>query len=239
MKAYNMKQIFANMTLACLALLSLSCKKDDCLPTLPNRVYNVHRDVILKPGEEGKDIALHSISPTSNGAYDPRMHAWVGTWSGVPGRLKCLIDFDYSSIPHNANVTSAKLTLYADTVSIGIGFTTPGHNPLSQPNNWNIKRVTSNWQEAVVTYDTQPTVDDIGKIELPGSTSRSQAYTIDVTHFVKDQLAHPDLYFGMMYELNTTNPHSALSFFSSDAPYSKLRPQMAISYDLQITLPNH
>lgn len=254
------------LLLSCVAMLLYACKKEECLPQLPGRVVTVyydtiiytdtllHSDTIMKPGEEdGMDVVVHSISPTSNTGNDYKLHAWLGTWSSVPGYLVGFIRFNYASLPAGADISSAKLTFYADTISLGIGFGPKGHQSLTISNEWEMRRVTSPWEESVVNFNTQPTTDDVGKITIPQSTSPSQAYTIDVTHFVKDEIAHPDLYHG--FEFNIKNliagQHASISFFSSDAPYARLRPQLAISYDVMtklpktitlsktVTLPNH
>ena len=187
---------------------------------------------MLKPGTEGKDAQVNSISPDNNyAAYGfGVLHAMAGTWSGTPGAIRIYMQFDYSSIPAKAEVESVKLKLYADTVNVSITGPPKGHTSLTGPNEIYVKRVISPWSETTLTWNTQPSTDNVNRLELPASTSRSQAYTIDITKFAQDEMAEPTKYHGIMIQMKDETPWRAVAFRSSDDTLAARRPELHISY---------
>lgn len=179
--------------------------------------------ITLQPGgNSGKDAEVFSLEPTTNFNNDLiRANAW--TFSGFFGVQRAFIDFDFSTIPADAKIESAYLSLYS-----------PG-NPNSQSQSGSnatyIKRVIENWGELNVTWNSQPAFTELNRVLLPSSSSDYQNYTdIDVTNLVEDMFADPDHSYGFMLQLQTENNPRRLAFASSDHVNVNLLPKLVITY---------
>ncbi len=188
--------------------------------------------ITLQPGSEGKDAVIDSYSPTTNFGNTAFLAIEAWTQNGGFTRIqRSLLDFDYSPLPSGAIITSAVLTLYADTTSnYSAGSVPPGHSQLSGSNAWNLSRITSAWDEQTVTWNTMPGIDTTTTLSLPASDTASEPYSIDVTTFVKDQIAKPTSYYGFYMNLVTEIPYRAVYFYSSNGKYPTLHPTMVIGY---------
>ncbi|HSZ25315.1 MAG TPA: DNRLRE domain-containing protein, partial [Cytophagaceae bacterium] len=182
----------------------------------------------------GKNVFIRQNSIGANTSnYASYTYLVVDTWTngGDTQLTRSLLDFNLSSIPSGVTISKAILVLYADTTDVVYGGETKadnGHSTLSGPNNWLLERITSAWTESAVTWNTQPTIDT--SINVPASVSRSQTYEIDVTNFIKDEIANPTLYYGFMLKLSNESPYRSLIFCSSRHQYSTLSPALKITY---------
>jgi len=179
-----------------------------------------------------RSAVVNSLQPTTNYGNVSFITAEAWTQSGSTRIQRTLIDFDYSSIPSGAKVTKALLTLYANTTlnySAG-SIVGNGHSQLSGSNSWSLSQITSTWDQQTVTWDTTPTVDNT-TIELPASTSNSENYTIDITTFVKAEIANPTLYYGLFMKLDDEQYYRSVYFYSPyDTNYPTLHPTLVINY---------
>jgi hypothetical protein len=182
--------------------------------------------IVLQPGpDEGKDAQLWSILPDTNVGNIGKFSCMGWTHNGVPGVNRGLIDFDLSSIPENAQIIDAKLSLYF----VNIEPTYFGH---TGQNESYLQLVTEPWEEMGVTWNEQPATTTDSQVYLPQSTAPYQDYTdIDVTVQIGKLYAEPDNYHGLMLRLLNENPYNCLLFASSD--YSdtiEFRPKLEITY---------
>ena len=196
----------------------------------------------LRPdGATGKDARVHSIFPDTNTGTDACLRAQAWTWQGRPGALRSFIQFDLTSIPSDAAVTSAKMSLYADTCD---GITT-----LTASNASALRRVTSAWDENTVTWNNQPSTTTQNQVLLseiphpvnPNESKLHQDYPgeIDVTNLVIDMVANPAANFGFMFGLQKEQFYSLMSFSSSDATDPNLRPKLVVTYENKNTNPDN
>jgi len=181
--------------------------------------------VTLQPGSEGKDAMINNTGPSQNFSSRTYLHARAWTVNGILSIEKSLIQFDYSIIPAGAVITKATLTFFADT-TVDTG--SIGHSQLSGPNDWVLKRITQAWEETTVTGNTEPTTDLV--IQCAASTSPWQAYELDVTSWVADEIAHPTSYYGFLMQINNNTPYRAINFCSSDHAYPSLHPKIVIEF---------
>lgn len=201
-----------------LVIFIASCKHD-----CPDPVDSTTYVATLRDGIEDSYISSHY--PTTNPSNDKGLEVVSWTENGNWFTRKSYIKFDYSSIPAGATIKKATLTLHPDTLR-WIG----GHSTLDGPNNWFLRRVTSDWQESTITWNNQPNDDVSTQLSLPGSTSYKQTFTIDVTNFVKDEITTPATAFGFMMQLANETNYNGLSFASSEHTSSNLRPTLEIEY---------
>lgn len=184
--------------------------------------------VTLQPdAADGMDAEILDINPNNDGnQVNLVCAAW--TSGGNPIEDRGLLRFSLSSIPSGATVTSAKLSLYADTASIwgAPGQPTSGNNNASY-----LKRVTSAWTEMGVTWNTQPTSDTTGQILLAQSVSTKQDYTdINVAAFAQMWIDNPSQNFGMLLDMITTTQYNSMIFCSSDHPNAAKHPKLEVCY---------
>lgn len=184
--------------------------------------------ISLRAGASGKDAFLYErLSNTNYGAHvDFAAMAW--THQGAETQVRSLIGFDLSSIPSNAVIDSAKLSLYS--------YNSPGngsHSDRSGSNEAVLRRVTGAWSEDSVTWDNQPTTTDSNQVKLEASTNAIQDYlNINVTKLIQDMVADPNGNHGFLLKLVTEQYYRSLIFASGDNSDSTLHPKLDICYSL-------
>ena len=118
------------------------------------------------------------------------------------------MDFDVASIPADA-VISGGQTYFIFYVSATQLDDYRHSSSLIKPNSVYksnasyIERVTTDWTESTVTYNTQPSTSTIHRVLLPESTTADDKNYIDydVTEMVQDMLNNPGESFGFMLRL--------------------------------------
>ncbi|MFN3405288.1 MAG: DNRLRE domain-containing protein [Cytophagaceae bacterium] len=191
--------------------------------------------VTLRPGVEGKDATIWYITSqstdkgptnTTNYGHDTDLPAMEWTFSGSEGTKQSLLDFDLTSIPQNAVISSAKLSLYHAT-----GSGDDGHSTLSGSNEVLIRRVTSAWEENIVTWNTKPSTTSQNEVTIPASTSSTQNFPdLDVTELVKDMLDDLSGSHGFMFEIKTKSYYRKMIFASGDHSNPELHPKLEITF---------
>ena len=187
---------------------------------------NAQNTMTLRPyGNMGSDVMLWSVNPDSNMVTWPefKMAAW--TWSGTSGILRSMLDFNMGLIPPNSIISAAYLSLYGN-----IG-TTQTHDPLSGSNDCIIKRITSTWNPAIVTWNTQPTTDLVNAVMMPASTGPFDDYlNMDVTALIQDLYINQNIYQGLMIQLNTEIYYRRMAFKSANQPDTSRFPSLTIEF---------
>lgn len=207
-----------------------------CISLITNTyLFSQNQEVlILQPGSElGKDATISKIDPNipkMNGLY-PEFNANAWTKNGVFDCYRSLIDFDLSSIPAGAQITNATLYLYWNPTT-----SNAGHSTLSGSNSAVVQRITSDWNESTVTWNTQPTVTTINQVLLPASSSETQNYEINITSLVQDYHNSPSESFGFMLRLQTEAYYRSIVFASSDNSDSNLHPKLVVNYNYNLNI---
>lgn len=187
----------------------------------------------LQPGSEGKDAVVSSRIPNTPVANGNNLEFIALAWTnnGVLDIYRGLIDFDMSEIPVGAQITNAVLYLYWDPVS-----TNPGHSTLSGTNASIVQRITSNWTEATVTWNTQPTITTTNQVFVPQSSSGTQNYEINITNLVKDYHNDPSGSFGFLVRLQTETVYRSIIFASGDHSNFNLHPKLVVDYTYDLSV---
>jgi hypothetical protein len=178
----------------------------------------------------GKDAELFSCIPcgysTRNFGTIAENCAIAWTKNGADHKIRSLIAFDLSSIPAGSTIMSATLSLYwAPGSDEGNHFGFFGSNKA-----W-LQRVTSQWQENSVTWNTQPSSTTANRVSVPGSTSGTQNYpNINVKVLVQDMVNDPTHSFGFMLKLQSETVYKKLVFASSDHSNAALHPKLVVVY---------
>ncbi|MCX6276363.1 MAG: DNRLRE domain-containing protein [Bacteroidetes bacterium] len=196
--------------------------------------------VTLQPnGTTGKDAEIFSCVPcgysTQNFGNIAENCAIAWTKNGASHNIRSLIQFDLSSIPANATIQSAVLSLY-----FAPGSDEGKHYGFFGSNSAYLQRITSSWDEHTVTWNTQPTTTTLDRVSLSGSTSATQNYpNINVTQLIKDMLGDPTHSFGFMLRLQSETVYKKLVLASSDHSNATIRPKLVIVYTSHSPMENN
>lgn len=204
-----MKKIFiSSLLLSSLSPLFSQTQVDTCI----NVLTKADAFVLDRPNTQN----------TNYGTYQDAMaQAW--TYSGDDAVARQLIHFDISTLPQNAVLNNAYLSLYYHTSPHGNG-------THSGANSMHIQRVTSSWQEMFVTWNNKPTTTTVNQVMVPASTSGTQDYTnIDITSIIEDIITSGNNY-GIMFALNTETPYARVVLASREEPNVNLHPKLSLCY---------
>ena len=189
------------------------------------QIYSQHV-LTLKPyGNMGNNAMIWTTNPDLNlaGWGELKMSAW--TWDGNDGVERSMLYFNLNLLPANAVIFSAKLSLYGNDGNPENNSTLDGSNECL------VQRITTNWDPATVTWNTQPNSDTVHEVVLPESVSQWQDYlNIDVTDLIRDLYETPDSYTGLMIKLKTEISYRRLVFRSAFQVDSVKSPTLKITY---------
>jgi hypothetical protein len=184
---------------------------------------------ISQPGAEGKDavIGIWTNGPDmedTNFGYDAYLlgRAWIWPTGFITKRS--LIQFDLSSIPSNAMIIDANIYLYSVIHSEHIG-----------NNVCLFQRITAPWNEATVTWNSQPLSVSANQGVMTQTTTGDNVKVADVTLLVNDMVSQPDSNFGFKISLkNETEAYAyqSFTFASTDHDNVFLHPRLVVYYTL-------
>ncbi len=141
--------------------------------------------------------------------------------------FRTFIQFDVSSIPEEAIVTSATLKLYPQQVNNAV------NHPIY------IERVDSNaWTEGSITWNNQPGVKTDQLAFSHAQTTSTSVHSFDVTNHVEKMVDYPNLNNGWRIRLQTESgsaPHGIV-YHSSEATNSPKRPVLTVQYIMPIEI---
>ncbi len=208
--------------------------------------------VTFKPGAEiGKDALIEtsydcikkgnpmtSASMNFGNSYTVRSQDWTNFTNGCSRETaRSLLKFDeLSTIPQGAVIISAELKLYGEPTDTPYGGNSffPGTD-WNTPNPSHILRVTSDWDEQTVTWNTQPTTTTVNQIAIPQTTSQFNWNFTDssdsLVAMIQDMVSNPETNFGFMLKLDTEAYYRKVAFVSSDNPESALHPELTVTYE--------
>lgn len=195
-----------------------------CLTTFLTISSSAQNSLILQPGpSDGQDSYVFERDMTKNFNTSSEFISFAWTFSGTPFLGKSYIKFDLSQIPPNAEILSAKLSLYHNTTSSSAG--QAGENKST------LKKVTSPWDANTVNWTNQPSTTNTQAVTLATSQSNSQDYeNIDISSFVKDWHQSPSTNHGFELDIVNKTPLASMKFCSSNCSNASKRPKLIIMY---------
>ncbi len=182
--------------------------------------------IIIQPNSVvGKDAGLRENYPNTNYGNTTEFISFDWTFSGIEARGYSLLQFDLPTLPAGSTLIKATLSLYHNPTSGSAG--QAGNNACY------LKKVTSNWNENLVTWNTIPSSTNTDQVLLTTSSSTNDDYpNIDITDFVTDWYTTPISNYGMLLELIDQSLYNSMKFCSSDCLNSTLRPKLKIRSSL-------
>jgi hypothetical protein len=181
--------------------------------------------IVLQPGGTDGIVALvSSLSPDQPTPDYGYVGASAWTWSGEPGVQHGYLNFDFSAVPLGAQVRRATLTLTGGGTAPDSLF---AESTLSGANTAVISRVTSPWDEATLTWNSQPATTADGAITIGPSLSPDQVFDVDVTAQVRAMLSSGQTY-GFAFQLVDEQYYRSMMFAGSNQPSAATRPRLTL-----------
>ncbi len=166
-----------------------------------------------------------------------KLHTSEWTWSNNRFADRSVMDFDLSDIPQGAQILDAKLSLYAQDPQpnadyMHMNYSTTQNTGYKQNKSY-LERITTSWQENIVTWANKPGTTPTNRIILPESTAYDQDYlNVNVTSLVQDMVDNPDNSYGFMLRLVNEQKYARMAFCSVDHPDPSKYPKLEITYNL-------
>jgi hypothetical protein len=146
--------------------------------------------------------------------------SWTSEFEAASART--LFQFYLDSIPRNAQILDARLSLYANPYP-----NNPGH---FGDNASYLRRVTSNWNANVITWEPQPDYTHQHEVLLQQLGPFQNHLNINVTELIKDMINNPRLGFGFILMQRFEYPRRSMNFASGVCPDTSKRPLLTITY---------
>lgn len=150
--------------------------------------------------------------------------AW--TSGGTPFYVRSAVKFDLSSIPSNATIVSAKLSLYSNPTP------TNGNQMTANSGSSNallIRRITSSWTANVDTWASQPGTDPATQVVVPHTDQPFlDLIDVDVKSIVQAQVSGGN--YGFMLQLQNETIYNARQFCTSWNTNTAKHPKLVVVY---------
>jgi len=173
--------------------------------------------VTIQPGSEGKDSYVFGMMAPNNFGDIASIATGGGIGSPPPARL--FIEFDLSSIPDDATVESAQVQLYyyqyygMENIALDLS----------------LYRVTSNWDEHVISWNIQPSISgSASSVTTVGNSGSYGWQSFDATSLVQGWESGSYSNYGFAIKLATEDKNNAKTFYSSDN--GSLQPKLVVIY---------
>ena len=168
-------------------------------------------------------ILANSSNPAGN-SVSPELLAETWTIGGTEVWGHSFFKFNMSPIPAGANISSATLVLFSDTLPLNGDLV---HANYGTTNDFWIQRVASSWDQNT-NFNTQPSVDSIGTVHVPQTNQPFLNLSLDVTTMVSNMASNGNNGFEM--RLNTEQIYNSRIFCSSHYSDSTRRPYLSVTY---------
>jgi len=190
--------------------------------------YSYGKQLTIQPGpEDGKDSYISTSCGDQSKNFGNSEDIYVGYYDSTRG----LLQFDLSSIPPDAVISSARLYLYLETSPYG-----------SEDTRIYVHRITNLWKEEEVTWRDKyekkewdsPGGDFDWSVESWVSLTETSSGWVswDVTRMAKEWFNGRYDNFGFLLRQDIYNRIQS-RFLSTDAKWKESRPRLVIFYELK------
>ncbi|MBL7700264.1 MAG: DNRLRE domain-containing protein [Chitinophagaceae bacterium] len=153
--------------------------------------------------------------------------AATGTTGGEVVNIRALLKFNLASIPADAKIVSAKLTLYShpDPLNGTDEYPNSGSN-----NAFLIQRVSEAWDFNTITYLNQPASTDVDQVEIPHTSEHFlDVVDVDVKKLIEAMIAEGNN--GFLLKLKTEEIYNYRMFVSSKNADASKHPKLEVVYE--------
>jgi hypothetical protein len=168
-------------------------------------------------------ILANSSTPAGNSA-SPELLAETWTINGIEVWGHSFFKFNMSPIPSGANITSATLVLFSDTLPLNGDLI---HANYGTTNDFWVERVAATWDQNT-NFNTQPSADSAGAVHVPQTNQPFLNLSLDVTTMVGNMAKNGN--YGFEMRLNTEQIYNSRIFCSSNYSDSVRHPYLSVTY---------
>lgn len=183
--------------------------------------------ITFQPFENTANELNFAVNGNENAsAHDKDLDAGAWTRDGLPLYLRGSFKFDFSGIPANATIISAKLTLYSipDPTNGDLVHANGGTN-----NAMTIRRIISNWDGNTATWQNQPATTTTDQIMIPHTNQMIlDLVDLDVKSLIDAMRINGN--YGFMMSLENEVAYNIRQFCSSFHPNAVKHPKLVIVY---------
>jgi hypothetical protein len=216
-----------------LNLASLACTDTSKQPLL-EITYSTNQSCVTYKLDTltGAGAYVSDFYPNTNFVNSTDLVGIAWTEQGTPYIGRSYFKYDLSSIPSNAVVSNAYLSLYANPSPVQ-----PAHSTLSGSNSSLIQKVTDPWNENIITWTNKPNTTAVDEVQLsPSVTPNTNYLNIDVTTPIAQMVNNPSTNNGFMLRLQTESQYRSLNFASISCADSTKKPKLVICYSLSASI---
>lgn len=182
----------------------------------------------LQPDQNPTEVHIYGNGNNLEGSTTAAPEIGVAAWTdqGYSVGMRALLKFDLSSIPANATIVSAKLTLFSNPTPLNGNHV----NPNSGDNNaMLIEQVVSSWDPALVKWFNQPAVTSNNEILIPHTAEGLlDLVDVDVLKLVSTMVTTSNN--GFLLRLQSEVAYNSRIFCSSKYPDATKHPRLVIEY---------
>lgn len=192
--------------------------------------------VTLNTAANIKEVML-GINNHANGSHSANtnystykkiaMLAWTN--SGRSMYQRTAMKFVLDEMPIGSKIVSATLYFYSDPTRTSAS-DAEGNSQLSGSNAFYIERITQDWDEQTVTWNTQPSSTTDGRILIPASSTTTENIQIDLTDMVQTWINTPRLNYGMKLFLQTETHWRSRHYGSMEHANPSIHPKLIVQY---------
>jgi len=175
--------------------------------------------IVFAPGPELVEDAFFynkdaATSATNYGSYS----VWLasdGTYGGVWAQARSVAKFDLWA-DENLDYQSAELKLTGST-----------NSPTYRDNSARFRKILSDWDEYVITYNHQPSYSTGDSIHIREMTSPTEIKYVELSPFWEEWKLDNSTNYGMLFELDLyNNTYAKQQYYSSDYSGGASRPMI-------------